>query len=616
MYEPLWLQRADGRFLATGLIAVAEHLRDETSGVRLFHRACVPLGQAQRGTEPLRERAGAPPATGSGGELQRAAERNGMARSSVEDAFAQAPIGIGVLALDGLWLRANRWLCQITGWTEPELQERTLAEVIDAGDLDEDREQLESLRRGEIAAYRIERRLRRRSGSAAWVAVSLSLARDRADRPAHLIATIEDISQRRRLERALERERTAAGEAQRIARVGSWAWDTETDEATWSAEMYRIFGRVREQGVATGSKFLAYVHEEDRDRVAAACLDDFGARQAFELDFRIVRADGAIRMLESRGRRHPDRQSAYVGTVRDVTQLREAQLQAGYATAITRSMREGFLLSRNSQIVEVNPALCQLTGFARNELVGDHAPYRFWGPDTEAQIRRQWPLGGAGEHAELEASLMRQDGTRFDASITIVVARAHDGEVLGHVWTIRDISDQKRHEAELQRLASHDPLTGLANQRSFEEQLRYEVARARRYKRPLSVAVLDLDGFKQINDSHGHPVGDRVLQEVAGRLRSLVRNGELLARVGGDEFAWILPDADSEGACLAAERARVAIGNAPFFLTARLTLTGGICELAGASDARELYALADEALYSAKRRGRNQIGRYPAGGRC
>jgi GGDEF domain-containing protein len=111
----------------------------------------------------------------------------------------------------------------------------------------------------------------------------------------------------------------------------------------------------------------------------------------------------------------------------------------------------------------------------------------------------------------------------------------------------------------LSRQATTDPITGLANYRTFHERLSSEVERSARHGRALSVAVLDLDHFKQVNDTHGHPTGDRVLVEVARRLGTAVRSGELMARIGGEEFAWLMPEATDEGAFAAAERVRCAI---------------------------------------------------------
>jgi diguanylate cyclase (GGDEF)-like protein len=190
--------------------------------------------------------------------------------------------------------------------------------------------------------------------------------------------------------------------------------------------------------------------------------------------------------------------------------------------------------------------------------------------------------GGAPFHPEVEECL-----PRFAELVGLTIANA-----------------DARHQ--LTTLASVDGLTGLLNQRSFKERLESEVTTARRRGRPLSLAVLDIDHFKRVNDVYGHAAGDRVLAEVARRLKAAVRAGETVARIGGEEFAWVLPATDGANAHAAAERARRAVSERPFPVVGTLTVSAGVCELGGeAGDAGELFRLADVALYWAKRRGRD-----------
>ncbi|HWF74887.1 MAG TPA: diguanylate cyclase [Solirubrobacteraceae bacterium] len=407
---------------------------------------------------------------------------------------------------------------------------------------------------------------------------------------------------------AVSAQRVALDDAQRIARVGSWSWDTESDRATWTGEMYAIFGRDPARGPATWDELLAHVHPDDRDRLAAGYADFFGGGPSFELDCHIVLESGETRTVHGIGRREPDRPGVYVGTVQDVTELRMAERrlrrERDYGAAITSSMHEGFMLTRDGTILEVNQALCAMTGFARTELVGARAPYAFWAPEAAEEILRRRALIGEHGH-DFEATYMRKDGTRFDAAITSVAARTADGELLGYVSTVRDVSERNRHLAELERLATHDPLSGLANYRVFHDRLRSEVARASRNRQPLSVAVIDLDHFKEINDHHGHLAGDSVLRELGERLRGLTREGELVARVGGEEFAWIL-NVEGPEALAAAERLRRTVIAKPFSQVGAVTMSVGVCGLIGTDDADELYEGADRALYTAKREGRNR----------
>jgi diguanylate cyclase (GGDEF)-like protein/PAS domain S-box-containing protein len=410
----------------------------------------------------------------------------------------------------------------------------------------------------------------------------------------------------------LEQQRLALDEAQRIAQVGSWTWDTETDQATWTAEMYTIFDREPARGPATSEELFALVHPDDREHLAAGYARAFEGGPSFELDYRIVLDSGITRTLHGLGRRDPDRPGWYAGTVQDVTALRQVERQLrrerDYGAAITSSMHEGFMLTRDGAILEVNQALCDLTGLAHEELIGARAPYPFWAPEAAEEISRQRAMIGEQGH-EFETTFMRKDTTRFEVSITAVPARAADGELLGYVSTIRDVSERKRHLAELQRLATHDPLTGLANHRVFHERLRADSARAGRAGQPLSVAILDIDHFKDINDRNGHVVGDCVLRELGQRLALITRDGELVARVGGEEFAWIL-NADGPEAFTAAERLRRSIAETPFQHVGAVTISVGVCDLTTADHSEQLYERADQALYAAKQQGRNRTHHY------
>jgi len=157
----------------------------------------------------------------------------------------------------------------------------------------------------------------------------------------------------------------------------------------------------------------------------------------------------------------------------------------------------------------------------------------------------------------------------------------------------------------LERQASTDPLTGIANRRAFDERLSAEVARAQRYQRDLSLALIDLDHFKAVNDLHGHPAGDRVLVGFAQLLNAHSREGELVARTGGEEFAWLMPETDHDAAHAAASRLREAFESTPFGNVGKVTISAGICSNTQAQTVEELLRFADQALYSAKQGGRN-----------
>jgi diguanylate cyclase (GGDEF)-like protein len=162
----------------------------------------------------------------------------------------------------------------------------------------------------------------------------------------------------------------------------------------------------------------------------------------------------------------------------------------------------------------------------------------------------------------------------------------------------------------LASLAGTDALTGLGNRRAFDALLASEVERAQRHGDPLGLVLLDIDHFKAVNDRHGHQRGDRVLAEIGRRLVAISRRGEAVVRLGGEEFAWVLPRTAGEGSEAAARRALAAVSGRPFEGVGRVTISAGVCELADAGDAEEMLRLADVMLYRAKADGRDRVRRH------
>jgi diguanylate cyclase (GGDEF)-like protein len=165
----------------------------------------------------------------------------------------------------------------------------------------------------------------------------------------------------------------------------------------------------------------------------------------------------------------------------------------------------------------------------------------------------------------------------------------------------------------LERQAAEDPLTGLANQRAFHRECEREFSRIERAGGEVSLVMLDLDHFKAINDVHGHPYGDQVLIAVADSLRTAVRVHDTVARLGGEEFAILLPDADADAAFEFAERARRAIGRIPVAQTPLACSAGAATATSDGTSPGELLERADRALYEAKRLGRNRTATSPSG---
>jgi diguanylate cyclase (GGDEF)-like protein/PAS domain S-box-containing protein/putative nucleotidyltransferase with HDIG domain len=522
----------------------------------------------------------------------RAVERRLRGQQELLEAMIErAPIGKALVGLDGRFLRVNAELCRITGRDQATLLACTFQGITHPEDLGSDVAHVERLLAGELDSYRIDKRYVRPDGTTVWVRLAVTLLREEDGSPAYFVAQVEDVDEARGTFAALRRSEARLhaildnAPAAIVLRDLDGRLEYANDHAPDA--LHASLEAVAGPG-AGDAPHEARVEE-------TTTVDADGTRRVHHVvRYPVREADGTLVGLGSFAIDVTDRHAA-------AREVREAREQAAL---VVEAMSEGFALTVDGVLTSVNGALCELTGFPREALLGTRAPFPFT-PADAAPPRE-------GEAGRLEADLQRADGSRFVAEVTTCAARDEDGVLLGHVHTVRDVSARRRYEAELERLASQDPLTGLANVRVLHERLEGEVARARRYDRPLSVVVLDIDHFKRVNDLHGHPAGDVVLRRVAQTLQGVARNGELLARVGGEEFVWLLPEADGRGAFAAADRARRAIERLDLDGVGRVTVSAGVCDLEEALDSQDLLKRADSALYAAKRFGRDRVVRYSA----
>ncbi|MFH1033461.1 MAG: sensor domain-containing diguanylate cyclase [Pseudomonadota bacterium] len=278
---------------------------------------------------------------------------------------------------------------------------------------------------------------------------------------------------------------------------------------------------------------------------------------------------------------------------------------------IFENMTEGIFQARpDGRLLVANPALAAILGYqGPDELVRAQ-------PLTPPLSRRDWGrllevIGQQGFCEGYEATMLKQDGSPIWASISARARLDSRGRLLLLEGLVMDVTQRKRMEEELRHLATTDSLTGLCNRRYFLELGHREFAHARRQDLPLSVLMIDVDHFKLINDNHGHDTGDRVLAALAAALKKTLREHDLCGRLGGEEFAVLLPDTDLELGRHAAERLRQTL--ALVRVEGRSGELGCTVSLGLACRRRELDSLdslleeADRALYIAKQAGRDCV---------
>ncbi len=298
-----------------------------------------------------------------------------------------------------------------------------------------------------------------------------------------------------------------------------------------------------------------------------------------------------------------------------IHELTETRPNEERLEAILEQSPIGVSVSRrdDGRIIFVNTRFAELIGLPREKLIGSRA--RDYYLDSHQRLRVLERLRGGGGVTNMEVQFKRADGSPFWTLFTVNQA-VIQGMAVNLAW-IYDYTERRSMEEALRDMASRDPLTGIYNRRSFMEMARAQLARAHRFHEPLSVFVLDVDHFKRINDTFGHATGDDALRMVAAGCQAILREYDILGRLGGEEFVVVLPGATADESRVVAERVRRHLARMPIEATDgtfRLTASIGIAGLEGATDTLErAIHRADLALYRAKHLGRNRVAVFEPG---
>jgi diguanylate cyclase (GGDEF)-like protein/PAS domain S-box-containing protein len=379
-----------------------------------------------------------------------------------------------------------------------------------------------------------------------------------------------------------------------------------------NAQAEELFGYRREE--LWGERVEMLVPDRDQGRHAdhrtGYFTDPHARSMGAGLQLNGRRKDGSEFPVEiSLGPVETDDGTLVSSAIRDITDRREAERAMSHLAAVIESSDDAIISKTvDGTIVSWNPGAERLYGYSAAEAIGKPisllvpAAHPDGVPEILARVR-------AGERVKnYETSRARKDGTLVDVSLTVSPIRDSDGRVVGASTIARDIGDRLRYQDQLRYLADHDALTGARNRRRFEQDVTEQVARSRRYGEPAALLMLDLDGFKLINDTHGHKAGDRTLQTVCTTLRARLRDTDMIARIGGDEFAVLLPYANASQVARIADDLRRIVDDCRIELADHepLCVSASIgVSLIEADDPLtddEVFIAADRAMYEDKRR--------------
>jgi diguanylate cyclase (GGDEF)-like protein/PAS domain S-box-containing protein len=462
---------------------------------------------------------------------------------------------------------------------------------------------------------KITYRILAKNGDYRWVTCTSRLLRDAAGKPRRMIGTHTDITAQRQLEHRLEQLMTALDESEAHFR-------RFFDEA--KAVMLLIDpanGRIIDANPAA-SAFYGYPHAEllslhitDINQMTQA---DVTAEMAAALAAGREQAiqphrlkDGTIRTVEVYSSPYSyDHTLVIYAIVHDISERVTAERALREAATVFESTTEAIMITdANGVIKRINQAFTHMTGYTQAEALGQTPRILKSGRQDAAFYQNMWERLRAQGRWESEVWNQRKNGEIFPVWEIVSTVRDEYGQPAGFVSLFIDITQKKRDEAEISFRANYDALTGLPNRNLLAERLGQALKQARREGSRVAVMFIDLDFFKQVNDTLGHASGDRLLQRVAERMRLCVRESDTIARLGGDEFVVLLMDIDETAPAGIVADKIIAQMVEPFDIEGNEVHIGASIGITifpdDGRDVDTLFRNADLAMYRAKTMGRN-----------
>ncbi|MDA3945184.1 MAG: EAL domain-containing protein [Helicobacteraceae bacterium] len=437
--------------------------------------------------------------------------------------------------------------------------------------------------------------------------------KDDHGQPRYLLGISEDITERIEVETALYESEQFLRESQKIAGLGSYTLDFRTRTWTSSEILDQLFG------IDTGYErsiveWEAIVHPDDRIKMKHYLRDEvINKGKPFDQEYRIIRQnDKSVRWMHCLGKLEYDSNGSpvkMVGTVQDNTeQKRSSDSLLKLSLAVEQSPNSIVITDLDSNIEYVNNMFTKVSGYSKDEVVGKN-PRIFKSYETpQSTYDDMWAHLTRGDIWHGELINRRKDNSTYIELTTISPVKQRDGKITNYVAIKEDITEKKEAEAYTENLAHFDQLTGLPNRRTLDDRVKYLLGFARRNNEPLTVMFLDLDNFKNINDSLGLTIGDQVLIGTAKRIERIVREVDTVSRFGGDEFIMLFPNTDSNAAMHIATKLIEEISKPSIVEDNELTITPSIGITIYPDDGKDFETLlknADTAMYRVKNSSRN-----------
>ena len=538
-------------------------------------------------------------------------------RSAVARELAQivhhAPVGMARVALDGHILWANGCLCRMLGMELAELQAQNIRKIVQADDPEQATQQLARLLAGEIDHYLGPRHYTRPSdGHVVHMLNTVTYVPEEGDEPAHLDCVLQEMGEIQAARTALERSETRLRLAVEGSGSGMWDHDLVRDQTVYSPTVARMLHYTGDD-FSRDFRMRERLHPDDSERVRLALQYALTSGEPFVEKLRLQCFDGNYRWFMARGVRHlsdagqPER---FSGILTDLTRERQIDERQRLAATVMENMSEGVIVTdTDNRILSVNASVTRLLGYTEEELLGKTPRVFKSERHDRAFYQAMWDSVKRTGRWQGEIWNRRKNGEVFPEHMSLSVARDAAGAPTHYVCMFSDISGEKAQHQRLEFLANNDALTGLSNRLWFCEQLEDAVVQARGSGERMAVLQLNLDRFKDVNDSYGHAIGDLMLKDIARRVQAAMRPGDLLGRMAGDELAVVARNLrHADGAAALARQLIAAVAepwNSPEGFEVMAGVSVGICMFPEhATTAPTLLQGAHAAVYGAKALGR------------
>ncbi|HKB83016.1 MAG TPA: EAL domain-containing protein [Burkholderiales bacterium] len=533
------------------------------------------------------------------------------------NAFDAAAIGMAIVSLDGKWLQVNSHLCRMLGYSEPDLKKLTFQEVTHPDDLEVDLDYVEKVLRGEIPSYQMEKRYFHRDGHVVWVLLSVSAVRGNDGAPLHFVSQVQDITARKRTEAELAANRRFLADLIDAIPLPL----TVKDDNRRFVLVNEATGRLHQRpaGEFLGKLDSAFYPAERVRQVWAEDDTAIDSGTALEEEQLFQTISGEMRWVVKHKRRivSPDGRRWLITALFDITGRKLAEIALTQSETRFRALTEMssdfyWEQDENFRITSMSAGVEKSVGIDSQWHIGKTR----WEVPGILLSDKEW----AAHRAILEAHqpfseftyerIGREGDTRYLSISGQPIFDAQDN-FIGYRGIGRDVTAAKVAEARIQYLAYHDSLTALPNRSSFSLILNPGIARARRDGKNLAVLFIDLDRFKNINDTLGHDAGDTLLREIGNRLRHCVRQADTVARLGGDEFVVLLQDiGEPANVAMVAHKILFELASSIDILGQELRVTASIGISIYPQDGQDEQTLmknADIAMYHAKQEGKNNF---------